>query len=64
MKRYKIPPYVKYNTCFQTKGEIVKATQCSKSRAFTKFIGSIIYTEKCEHQCIIFKGILQSEQLK
>ena len=45
-------------------GESYHASQCSKSCALTKVIDLIMYIHSFERQCIIIKGLFQSELLK
>ena len=60
----KLPPPGKYYLCFQMDGITAHAAQCSRSRSFTKVVGLIIQIHSFEHQCVIIKGLLNSEKLK
>ena len=45
-------------------GKAVHAAQCYKSRVLTRVIDLMIEIHSFDHQCLIIKGLLQSEQLK
>ena len=45
-------------------GENAHAAQCLKSRTLTKVIDLMIAIESFEQQCVILKGLLQSDRLK
>ena len=49
--------------CFQMDGKTTHATQCPKSRVLNKVINLILENESFEKQCVIMKGLLQSERL-
>ena len=49
----KLPPYGKEYLCFKIDGKTARAAQCFKSRALTKFIGSIIEIETFKQKCVI-----------
>ena len=45
-------------------GETAHAKQCYKSYALTKVIVLILYIVSFGQQCVILKGLLQSERIK
>ena len=45
-------------------GKSAHAAQCYNSPVLTKLIGLILHFESFEQQCVIIKGLLQSDQLK
>ena len=45
-------------------GERGHSAQCSKSRALTEVIDLILDIESFEQQCVIIRGLLQSDRLK
>ena len=59
----KLPPLEKY-VCFKSGGKSAHESQCSKSKAFTKFIDIIIEVESFEQQFVILKWLLRSDRLK
>ena len=46
------------------KGKIDHAEKCDESRALINFLKEIFDIDSFEQQCVIIKGLLQSEQLK
>ena len=58
----KLPPHGKYYLCFQIYGKTAHAAQCYKPRALNKAIGLILKIHSFEQQCVIIKGLLQSER--
>ena len=54
----------KYYPCFQIDRETAQTAQCTKSRALTKLIDSIIDIESFDQKYVVVKCPLQSEQLK
>ena len=50
--------------CFQKDGKTSQYARCIKSRKMTKAIDSDLSIVTFEQQCVVFKGILQSPQLK
>ena len=49
---------------FQNDGKTAQATRCIKSRIITKVVDYVLLVDTFEHQFIVLKGMLQSQQLK
>ena len=58
------PPSGNEYLCFHIDMKTTRASQCAKSRALTKVIDLILEILKFEKQCVIFKVLFKSEQLK
>ena len=60
----KLPPPRKEHLCFQIYRKPSHATQCPKSRTLNEVIDLIIEIESFKQQCVIVKGVLQSERME
>ena len=54
-----LTPYGKYYPCFQIDRKTAQASQCTKSRALTKVIDSILDIESFDQKFVVVKGSLQ-----
>ena len=59
-----LPPVGKEYICFMKEGKSDQAARCIKSRIVTKVIDYVLSIDTFEQQCVVFKGMLQSPQLK
>ena len=50
--------------CFQTDGKSARAAQYAKSSVLYKVIDLIFEIDFFKHQCVIIKGLFQSERMK
>ena len=50
--------------CFQNNGKTAQTEKCIKSRIITKVIDSVLSIDTFEQQCVVLKGMLQSQCLK
>ena len=50
--------------CFLKEGKYDQATRCIKSKIMNKVIDSVLSIDTFEQQCVVFKVMLQSPQLK